>query len=92
MYTLYGAPGWGSAITELMFCLEPYHWADVEGFDRPCFIALARASACLNSRASSRSQRRDESGVAATASGSGTPSSVPRLQIALTSCCSSTSA
>lgn len=37
MYTLYGAPGWGSAITELMLCLcrEPYHWVDVEGFDQP---------------------------------------------------------
>lgn len=37
MYTLYGAPGWGSAITELMLCLcqEPYRWINVEGFDRP---------------------------------------------------------
>ena len=37
MFTLYGAPGWGSAISELMFCLcrEPYHWVDVSGFDQP---------------------------------------------------------
>ncbi|MDU6432201.1 MAG: glutathione S-transferase family protein [Pantoea sp.] len=37
MFTLYGVPGWGSAISELMFCLcrEPYHWVDVSGFDQP---------------------------------------------------------
>lgn len=37
MFTLYGVPGWGSAISELMFCLcrDPYHWVDVSGFDQP---------------------------------------------------------
>ncbi|PNK64106.1 MULTISPECIES: glutathione S-transferase family protein [Pantoea] len=37
MFTLYGAPGWGSAISELMFslCGEPYRWVDVFGFDQP---------------------------------------------------------
>lgn len=37
MFTLYGAPGWGSAISELMLCLcdEPYRWVDVSGFDQP---------------------------------------------------------
>ena len=37
MFTLYGAPGWGSAISELMFelCGEPYRWVDVSGFDQP---------------------------------------------------------
>ncbi|MEM6159297.1 glutathione S-transferase family protein [Erwinia sp. P6884] len=37
MQKLYGAPGWGSAITELMFTLagEAYQLIDVEGFDRP---------------------------------------------------------
>ncbi|MGJ0192911.1 glutathione S-transferase N-terminal domain-containing protein [Pantoea sp. RRHST58] len=37
MFTLYGAPGWGSAISELMFslCGELYRWVDVSGFDQP---------------------------------------------------------
>ncbi|RPD96111.1 glutathione S-transferase family protein [Candidatus Pantoea deserta] len=37
MLTLYGVPGWGSAISELMFCLcqEPYRFVDVSGFDQP---------------------------------------------------------
>lgn len=37
MFTLYGAPGWGSAISELMLslCREPYDWVDVSGFDQP---------------------------------------------------------
>lgn len=36
-YTLYGAPGWGSAIAELMltWCGAPFDMVDVEGFDRP---------------------------------------------------------
>lgn len=35
MITLYGAPGWGSAISELMLTLAniPYHFVDVSGFD-----------------------------------------------------------
>ncbi|WP_343527572.1 glutathione S-transferase [Sphingomonas sp.] len=34
---LYGMPGWGSAIVEVMLALvgEPYDFVDVEGFDRP---------------------------------------------------------
>lgn len=37
MQKLYGAPGWGSAISEIMFTLagEAYQLIDVEGFDRP---------------------------------------------------------
>jgi GST-like protein len=37
MITLYGAPGWGSAISELMLRLAdmPYRVENVEGFDRP---------------------------------------------------------
>jgi len=34
---LYGVPGWGSTIVEIMLALagEPYEFVDVEGFDRP---------------------------------------------------------
>ncbi|WP_347304119.1 glutathione S-transferase family protein [Croceibacterium sp. TMG7-5b_MA50] len=34
---LYGVPGWGSTIVEIMFALaeEPYEFVDVDGFDRP---------------------------------------------------------
>lgn len=37
MLTVYGAPGWGSAIAELMLTLAdvPYHFENVEGFDKP---------------------------------------------------------
>lgn len=37
MITLYGVPGWGSAISEVMLTLAdvPYHFVDVEGFDQP---------------------------------------------------------
>ncbi|MCT4704024.1 glutathione S-transferase family protein [Enterobacteriaceae bacterium H20N1] len=37
MYKLYGAPGCGSAIVEIMFILtnEPYKWKNVEGFEEP---------------------------------------------------------
>ncbi len=37
MITLYGAPGWGSAICELMLRLAemPYRVENVEGFDKP---------------------------------------------------------
>lgn len=37
MKKLYGAPGCGSAIVEIMFILadEPYQWVNVEGFDEP---------------------------------------------------------
>lgn len=37
MITLYGVPGWGSAISEVMLTLAeiPYHFVDVEGFDAP---------------------------------------------------------
>lgn len=37
MLTVYGAPGWGSAISELMLSLAeiPYQFVDVEGFDKP---------------------------------------------------------
>lgn len=37
MITVYGAPGWGSAIAELMLTLAdvPYHFENVEGFDKP---------------------------------------------------------
>lgn len=37
MITLYGAPGWGSAISELMLRLAeiPYRFDNVEGFDQP---------------------------------------------------------
>ncbi|WP_413722855.1 glutathione S-transferase family protein [Sodalis sp. RH24] len=37
MFTLYGAPGAGSAIVEIMFALagEPYQWVNVDGYDRP---------------------------------------------------------
>jgi GST-like protein len=36
-YELYGAPGWGSAITELMlaWCGAPFAFVDVDGFDAP---------------------------------------------------------
>lgn len=37
MQKLYGAPGWGSAIVEIMFALsgESYQFVNVEGFDQP---------------------------------------------------------
>lgn len=37
MLTVYGAPGWGSAISELMLTLAdiPYQFENVEGFDTP---------------------------------------------------------
>ncbi|MCS4271706.1 glutathione S-transferase [Raoultella terrigena] len=37
MITVYGVPGWGSAISELMLTLAeiPYHFVNVEGFDKP---------------------------------------------------------
>jgi GST-like protein len=37
MYKLYGAPGCGSAIVEMMFVLtgEAYKWKDVTGYDEP---------------------------------------------------------
>ena len=37
MITLYGVPGWGSAISEVMLTLAeiPYHFHDVAGFDKP---------------------------------------------------------
>lgn len=37
MLTLYGAPGWGSAISEVMLAMtrEPYQFVNVEGFDKP---------------------------------------------------------
>ena len=37
MITLYGVPGWGSAISELMLTLAkiPYTFIDVDGFDQP---------------------------------------------------------
>lgn len=36
-YTLYGAPGWGSAIAEMMlaWCGAPFDIVDVDGFDQP---------------------------------------------------------
>ncbi|WP_274819728.1 glutathione S-transferase N-terminal domain-containing protein, partial [Klebsiella pneumoniae] len=37
MITVYGGPGWGSTISELMLSLAdiPYEVVDVEGFDQP---------------------------------------------------------
>lgn len=37
MVTLYGVPGWGSVIAEMMLTLAdmPYVFVDVEGFDKP---------------------------------------------------------
>ncbi len=37
MITVYGVPGWGSAISELMLTLAniPYHFVNVAGFDQP---------------------------------------------------------
>ena len=37
MITVYGVPGWGSTISELMLTLAdiPYHFVNVEGFDQP---------------------------------------------------------
>ena len=37
MITVYGVPGWGSTISELMLSLAdiPYEVVDVEGFDQP---------------------------------------------------------
>jgi GST-like protein len=37
MLTLYGVPGWGSAISEVMLTMAemPYHFVDVDGFDNP---------------------------------------------------------
>ena len=37
MITVYGVPGWGSAIGELMLTLAniPYHFVNVAGFDQP---------------------------------------------------------
>jgi len=37
MLTLYGVPGWGSAISEVMLTMAemPYHFVDVNGFDNP---------------------------------------------------------
>ena len=37
MITVYGAPGWGSAISELMLTLAeiPYQFDNVDGFDKP---------------------------------------------------------
>jgi GST-like protein len=36
-YTLYGAPGWGSAIAEMMlaWCAAPFDFVDIDGFDQP---------------------------------------------------------
>lgn len=44
MITVYGVPGWGSTISELMLSLAdiPYEVVDVEGFDQP----VRRASVC----------------------------------------------
>ncbi len=46
MITVYGVPGWGSTISELMLSLAdiPYEVVDVEGFDQPG--PARRASAC----------------------------------------------
>ena len=37
MITVYGVPGWGSAISEVMLTMAeiPYHFVDVDGFDGP---------------------------------------------------------
>lgn len=37
MITVYGVPGWGSAISEVMLTLAeiPYHFVNVDGFDKP---------------------------------------------------------
>ncbi|WLI77330.1 glutathione S-transferase family protein [Kosakonia sp. H02] len=37
MITVYGVPGWGSAISEVMLTLAeiPYQFTDVDGFDQP---------------------------------------------------------
>lgn len=37
MIKLYGVPGWGSAISEVMLTLAdiPYHFVNVDGFDQP---------------------------------------------------------
>ena len=37
MITVYGVPGWGSTISELMLTLAdiPYYFVNVEGFDQP---------------------------------------------------------
>ena len=37
MMKLYGVPGWGSAISEMMLTLAniPYHFINVDGFDQP---------------------------------------------------------
>jgi GST-like protein len=37
MLTVYGVPGWGSAISEVMLTMAnmPYHFVDVDGFDGP---------------------------------------------------------
>ncbi|MCS2160449.1 glutathione S-transferase family protein [Scandinavium sp. H11S7] len=37
MLTLYGVPGWGSAISEVMLTMAemPYHFVNVNGFDNP---------------------------------------------------------
>lgn len=37
MITVYGVPGWGSTISELMLSTAdiPYEVVDVEGFDQP---------------------------------------------------------
>lgn len=47
MITVYGVPGWGSAISELMLTLAeiPYHFVNVEGFDKPGPRARARNAA-----------------------------------------------
>lgn len=37
MIKLYGVPGWGSAISEVMLTLAdiPYQFVNVDGFDQP---------------------------------------------------------
>lgn len=37
MITVYGVPGWGSALSEVMLTLAeiPYHFVNVDGFDQP---------------------------------------------------------
>lgn len=43
MITVYGVPGWGSTISELMLTLAdiPYYFVNVEGFDQPARSATA---------------------------------------------------
>lgn len=51
MIKVYGAPGWGSAIGELMLTLAdiPYRFVDVSGFDRegPRAINCKKSIRCV---------------------------------------------